>query len=631
MVKIILILFFSLFLNLTAYSYEIGDNVYLNACGADPQEYFSKPLNIHNVVTEVPNRVTKLEKSKYERDFTTIANSSINIEGKNINISVSNFRDLMILDNDGNVLTARKISGASSLYEIKHKEKVVAWGVGWHKHCGNHFNTDFTAFRIFLPIKKKNEISIEQKLISLNLTQTYKATENSENLILSDAVTIHGSSNATNIFYGGQKFYQLDHTNGFTSLDSYAEVNEKINILRLNPTRIINLLAGFYETEILNRYTKENFDNIYKDILAKYRFNIYHEFDDEFLEQSINDLNISDKYKKALIAVKNRELLLEDFPPVDQEIPNIKKNCFKQETYDSLKELARNCYFFHSTFLLEYTFWDGKWFATQTEFKDSKDLLNADKDKRFEQFLKNTIWNIKSFNWDEGTVLDELLSIFERANGGYTVSKDKKYVVISGCEYKNCTKKGLVFIETGINTDELGSTIALIRHLDYQPDKTDARTQSDDWLILSEKYKNYKDLPKEFFKAVDEWRVAVGQANGDDPLPLPRIIRYAGGYGDKIEVLKEQDGYVDRRGWLGVRVDSNDADGVRVVKLTAEGPAENAGIKVNDIIVSLNSNQIKTTDQLVEQVTKNKAGEIADFEIIRDGKKILIKVELGSK
>ena len=80
--------------------------------------------------------------------------------------------------------------------------------------------------------KKNNKISIEQKLISLNLTQTYKATENSENLILSDAVTIHGSSNATNIYYGGQKFYQLDHTNGFTSLDSYADVNEKINILK---------------------------------------------------------------------------------------------------------------------------------------------------------------------------------------------------------------------------------------------------------------------------------------------------------------------------------------------------------------------------------------------------------------
>ena len=102
-------------------AYEIGNNVYLNACGADPQEYYDKPLNIQNIVTEVPNRITKLEKSKYDRAFKTIANSSINLDGNKIDISVSNFRDLMIRDNDGHVLAVRKISGASSLYELKHK------------------------------------------------------------------------------------------------------------------------------------------------------------------------------------------------------------------------------------------------------------------------------------------------------------------------------------------------------------------------------------------------------------------------------------------------------------------------------------------------------------------------------
>ena len=53
-----------------------------------------------------------------------------------------------------------------------------------------------------------------------------------------------------------------------------------------------------------------------------------------------------------------------------------------------MKELVRNCYFFHSSYLLEYGFNDAKWFATQTEFKDSKDLLKKDKDKRFEEYLK---------------------------------------------------------------------------------------------------------------------------------------------------------------------------------------------------------------------------------------------------
>ena len=35
------------------------------------------------------------------------------------------------------VLATRKITGASSLYELKHKGNVVAWGVGWNKYCEN--------------------------------------------------------------------------------------------------------------------------------------------------------------------------------------------------------------------------------------------------------------------------------------------------------------------------------------------------------------------------------------------------------------------------------------------------------------------------------------------------------------
>ena len=56
-------------------SFAKNDNVYLNACGADPQEYYYKPLNIQNIVTEVPNRIIKLEKSKYDREFQTLATS----------------------------------------------------------------------------------------------------------------------------------------------------------------------------------------------------------------------------------------------------------------------------------------------------------------------------------------------------------------------------------------------------------------------------------------------------------------------------------------------------------------------------------------------------------------------------
>ena len=620
-------------------AYEIGNNVYLNACGPDPKKYYDKPFNIQNIVTEVPNRITKLEKSKYERKFQTIANSTINLDGNKIDISVSNFRDLMIRDNDGQVLATRKISGASSLYELKHKGKVVAWGVGWDQYCKN-IKPNFTALRIFLPVKKDNKISIEQKLTSLNVTPFYKATINSEKLIISDAVTIFGSSNAANYYYQGQKFYELDHVNGFKSIDTYKELNEKIDVLQIGPARMVNILAGFYETELLNKYTRANFDNIYKDLLANYHWNLFYEFSDNIfqtnLASSIDDLAISDEIKNALIAFEKRELLWEDFPPIVSEIPNLKKNCFKQDNYETLKELARNCYFFHSSYIMEYGFDDAKWFAVQTEFKDSKDLLNEDKDKRFEEYLRNGIIGMKSFIWGEdnmdATVADHLIGIFQRANGGYTISKDKRYVVISGCEYKSCTTKGLVFIDT-----ENYYPIALIRHLDYQPDKSNSSSQSDDWLILSYAHDKYEDLPKEFNDAVTKWRLFEGQAVGEDTLPLPRIIRFVGGYSKEIQVLYNSDDYEDRndrKGWLGVRIKQIDKDDTSVViidSVTDEGPAYNAGIKSGDIILSLNKNIIVTKEGLLYVLSKLKADQIVDLKVVREGKRIDLNVKLGAK
>jgi hypothetical protein len=620
-------------------SFAKDQNVYLNACGADPQFYYDKPLNIKDIITEVPNRITKLEKSKYDRAFKTIANSSINLDGNKIDISVSNFRDLMIRDNDGHVLAVRKISGASSLYELKHKGKVVAWGVGWNQYCET-INPDFTALRIFIPVKKDNKISIEQQLTKLNVNPFYKATLNSEKLIISDAVTISGSSNAANYYYQGQKFYELDHVNGFKSIDTYAELHEKIDVLQISPARMVNILAGFYETEILNKYTKANFDNIYKDLLANYHWNLYYEFGDNIfqsnLASSIDDLDISDDIKNSLRAFEKRELLWEDFPPIVWEIPNLKKNCFKQDNYETLKELARNCYFFHSSYIMEYGFDDVKWFAVQTEFKDSYELINNDKDKRFEEFLDYQINDMKSFVWEDlgidGTVVDELLSIFQRANGGYTISKDNRYVVISGCEYKNCTKKGLVFIDT---KDDY--VIALIRHQSYQPDKTDSAVESDDWLILSQAHDEYEDLPREFIDAVTEWRLVEGQAVGDDTMPLPRIIRFVGGYSDKIEVLnytEEVDARNDRKGWLGIRINDTRTDidgGIRIIEISPAGPADIAELKKDDIIISYNSNLIKTNKDLLYQLSKSKADEIIDLEVIRDSKKINLKVKLGAK
>ena len=161
---------------------------------------------------------------------------------------------------------------------------------------------------------------------------------------------------AANYYYDGLKFYELDNITGFKSIDSYVELEKKIDVSQLTPARMVNILAGFYETEILNKYTKKNFDKIYKDLLANYHWNLFYEFRDNIfqsnLSNSINDLSISDEIKNAFKANSKRELLWEDFPPIVWEISNLKNNCFEQETYETMKELARNCYFFHSSYIM---------------------------------------------------------------------------------------------------------------------------------------------------------------------------------------------------------------------------------------------------------------------------------------
>ena len=85
-------------------SFEVGQNVYFNACGSSPTEYFNSPLKIHNILFEAPNKIIKLEESKYEREFQTLATSTINLANKKITINLSNFRDVVITDEKEAVL-----------------------------------------------------------------------------------------------------------------------------------------------------------------------------------------------------------------------------------------------------------------------------------------------------------------------------------------------------------------------------------------------------------------------------------------------------------------------------------------------------------------------------------------------
>ena len=159
--KFILFIFlFFLSTNVFANNFTIGQNLFLNACGSDPQDYKTKPLNLENKILEVPNKVISIETSPYDRPIITKAISRIVLpNGENLVATLDNFRNLTIVDGSGEKLHERKVSGATSIYEYLHNGKVIGWGVGWHKSCKEYYDdTDFTVLRTYIPYLSNNEI-----------------------------------------------------------------------------------------------------------------------------------------------------------------------------------------------------------------------------------------------------------------------------------------------------------------------------------------------------------------------------------------------------------------------------------------------------------------------------------------
>ena len=81
--RILIFIIICLSWSLPVSAFVINDKVYLNACGSNPQEYKTEPLNIHNVIIEVPNKIISLEKSKYDRPIQTLATSSLRFNDEN--------------------------------------------------------------------------------------------------------------------------------------------------------------------------------------------------------------------------------------------------------------------------------------------------------------------------------------------------------------------------------------------------------------------------------------------------------------------------------------------------------------------------------------------------------------------
>ncbi len=94
------------------------------------------------------------------------------------------------------------------------------------------------------------------------------------------------------------------------------------------------------------------------------------------------------------------------------------------------------------------------------------------------------------------------------------------------------------------------------------------------------------------------------------------------------------------RGYLGVQINNLDEDvaasmglegtgGAVIVSITDDGPAKDADLQVEDVIIALNGAEVENTDDLRKRIANIAPGTEVGLEIIRDGAPRQISIELG--
>ena len=275
---------------------SIGSKIYLNACGGNPQSYKSKPLNLLDRIVEVPNIITKTKTSEYKRPFITEAKSSISLpNGKLVHVQLDNFRDLKIFDDNNNVLLSRKVTGATSIYEYRFQERVIAWGVGWHNECKEYYQyTDFTVLRTFVPSLENGKISVSNKILIPRVSGFKEFYVNAERPIFASAITIYGESKGLWCYYCGIEFFEINNTDGIIPLTTLADrlVDDyQIDFSSFEDlVPVLNFLSKEKQNlEFLKNFIRNNYKTLISNLVDNYYFNSIYDARSGFIHEDYLD------------------------------------------------------------------------------------------------------------------------------------------------------------------------------------------------------------------------------------------------------------------------------------------------------------------------------------------------------
>ncbi len=80
--------------------------------------------------------------------------------------------------------------------------------------------------------------------------------------------------------------------------------------------------------------------------------------------------------------------------------------------------------------------------------------------------------------------------------------------------------------------------------------------------------------------------------------------------------------------FLGIVMKDNST---KVTAVTENSPAQKAGIQIDDTIISVNKEPVKTNSQLIMRVYSYNAGDTLTFEYLRNTKKKSVKIKLAER
>ena len=87
-----------------------------------------------------------------------------------------------------------------------------------------------------------------------------------------------------------------------------------------------------------------------------------------------------------------------------------------------------------------------------------------------------------------------------------------------------------------------------------------------------------------------------------------------------------------RGGYLGIVMDqAEDAKGVRVSRIILGGPADHAGLKNDDVIVSIDGKAVASPEELRDAMDGTKPGQALSVEVMRGGSRQRLTVTLGER